>query len=83
MSVEGSKEFASHDYGLGGGHCRVRYPCALTTPTHVGACIKECSAILYLVLDNIFCILHWARLSSVSARYYMVAAVGSEPTPSK
>jgi hypothetical protein len=26
-------------------------------------------------LDNIFCILHWARLSSVSARYYMMAAV--------
>jgi hypothetical protein len=26
-------------------------------------------------LDNIFCILNWARLSSVSARYYMVEAV--------
>ena len=30
---------------------------------------------LVFSLDNIFCILHWARLSSVSARYYMVAAV--------
>ena len=67
-----------YDNCILGGRCRVRYPCALTTPTYVGACIKECSAILYLVLDNIFCILHWARLSSVSARYYRHDMLNSE-----